>query len=77
MPLRVGGLKEEEVKVSQESTKGEKRVSALLVIVKGIPHDASDARSEALLQEAESLARGVLEKQAVTEIPHMAAWRKA
>lgn len=50
---------------------------ALLLIVEGIPQGPSDAKSEALLQEAESLARDVLSKQAVTEIPHVAAWREA
>lgn len=50
---------------------------ALLLIVEGIPQGPSGAKSEALLQEAESSARGVLSKQAVTEIPHVAAWREA
>ncbi|KAF2124946.1 B3/B4 tRNA-binding domain-containing protein [Dothidotthia symphoricarpi CBS 119687] len=48
---------------------------ALLMVVEGIPPGPSDSTSEALLQEAEASARESLSRQAVTEIPHVAAWR--
>lgn len=50
---------------------------ALLLIVEGIPNGPSDTTSETMLQEAESSARTALSKQAVTDIPHVAAWREA
>ncbi|KAF4469998.1 Phenylalanyl-tRNA synthetase B3 B4 [Fusarium albosuccineum] len=50
---------------------------ALLLVVEGIPPGPSDSASEALLQEAEASARGLLAKHSVTEIPHIAAWRDA
>jgi DNA/RNA-binding domain of Phe-tRNA-synthetase-like protein len=50
---------------------------ALLIVVEGIPPGPSDATSESLLQEAEASARAELAKQAVTDLPHVAAWRAA
>lgn len=50
---------------------------ALLMVVEGIPPGASDANSEALLQEAETSIKQQLSKSAVTELPHIAAWREA
>lgn len=50
---------------------------ALLVIISGITPSPSDATSEALLQSAESAARETLSKTAVTDIPHVVAWRNA
>ncbi|KAJ5676725.1 Phenylalanyl-tRNA synthetase [Penicillium maclennaniae] len=49
---------------------------ALLMVVQGIPPGPSDEHSEALLQEAESTIKGLLSKQPVTELPHIAAWRE-
>ncbi|KAJ6120964.1 Phenylalanyl-tRNA synthetase [Penicillium sp. IBT 18751x] len=49
---------------------------ALLMVVEGIPPGPSDEHSEALLQEAESTVKGLLSKQPVTELPHIAAWRE-
>ncbi|KAI8719375.1 B3-4 domain-containing protein [Fusarium sp. LHS14.1] len=49
----------------------------LLLVVEGIPPGPSDAASEALLQEAEKTAKGLLAKHPITEIPHIAAWRAA
>lgn len=50
---------------------------ALLLVISNIPPGPSDARSEALLLEAETSARTTLAQQAVTDIPHVAAWREA
>lgn len=49
----------------------------MLLAVDGIQPGASDAASEALLQEAETHARATLASTPVTEIPHVAAWREA
>lgn len=48
---------------------------ALLLIISNIPPGPSDAQSEALLQAAEEKARAALAQTAVTDIPHVAAWR--
>ncbi|KAJ6072690.1 hypothetical protein N7467_010775 [Penicillium canescens] len=50
---------------------------ALLMVAEGIPPGASDSNSEALLQEAETSIKQQLSKSAVTELPHIAAWREA
>ncbi|KAK5169919.1 uncharacterized protein LTR77_005897 [Saxophila tyrrhenica] len=50
---------------------------ALLIAVNGITPGPSDDQSEQMLQEAEASARDKLSKQAVTELPHIAAWREA
>ncbi len=50
---------------------------ALLVAADGIVPGPSDARSEALLQAAETAARGLLAGGPVEELPHVAAWREA
>lgn len=49
----------------------------MLLAVSGIEPGASDDASEALLQEAETHARETLASMAVTEVPHVAAWREA
>jgi DNA/RNA-binding domain of Phe-tRNA-synthetase-like protein len=49
----------------------------MLVAVSGIEPGQGDDASEALLQEAEPHARDALAARAVTEIPHVAAWREA
>lgn len=49
---------------------------ALLMVVEGIPPGPSDDSSEALLLEAEASAKHLLAKHAVTEVPHIAAWRE-
>jgi hypothetical protein len=49
----------------------------MLVAVSGIEPGQGDDASEALLQEAEVHARDALAARAVTEIPHVAAWRDA
>ena len=50
---------------------------ALLIAVDGISPGASDAQSETMLKDAEDSARAELAKQAVTTIPHVAAWQEA
>lgn len=50
---------------------------ALLIVVENIPKGPSDSTSEALLCSAESSVRLALSKQAVTDVPHIAAWREA
>ncbi|KJX96183.1 B3/4 domain-containing protein [Zymoseptoria brevis] len=49
----------------------------LLIAISGIPTGPSDASSEAMLVAAETSARSAMETQAVTDIPHVAAWREA
>ncbi|RFU79327.1 phenylalanyl-trna synthetase, b3 b4 [Trichoderma arundinaceum] len=49
---------------------------ALLMVVEGIPLAPSDNVSEALLGEAENTAKNLLSKCAVTQVPHIAAWRE-
>ena len=67
----------ESAKVAPEIFKLRPDYRALLVVVTGIPPGPSDAKSEFLLQEAEASARDTLSKQAVTDLPHVAAWRDA
>lgn len=67
----------ESAKVAPEIFKLRPDYRALLLVVSGIPTGPSDAKSEALLQEAETSAQNALSKQAITEIPHVAAWRDA
>ncbi|HAT6595055.1 B3/B4 domain-containing protein [Corynebacterium striatum] len=50
---------------------------ALLIAVDGITPAPSDAHSEQLLRNAEEVARTRLGKCAVTDFPHIAAWREA
>jgi DNA/RNA-binding domain of Phe-tRNA-synthetase-like protein len=49
----------------------------MLVAVSGIDPGRGDDASEALLLEAEAHAHAALAARAVTEIPHVAAWREA
>jgi DNA/RNA-binding domain of Phe-tRNA-synthetase-like protein len=49
----------------------------LLLAVDGLAPDPSDQASEALLQEAESAARGALRDRPADQLPHVAAWRDA
>lgn len=49
----------------------------MLLAVGGIQPGESDQASETLLQEAEAHVRDALTGQAVTEVPHVAAWREA
>ena len=67
----------ESAKVAPEIFKLRPDYRALLLVVTGIPSGPSDAKSESLLQEAEAFARDTLSKQAVTDVPHVAAWRDA
>ncbi|KZM25638.1 uncharacterized protein EKO05_0003252 [Ascochyta rabiei] len=64
-------------KIAPEVLKLRPDYRALLVVVENIPKGPSDSTSEALLQSAESSARTALSTQAVTDIPHIAAWRDA
>jgi DNA/RNA-binding domain of Phe-tRNA-synthetase-like protein len=50
---------------------------ALLLAVDGLVPGPSDSSSEALLQEAETTASGILHDRLPEEIPHVAAWREA
>lgn len=50
---------------------------ALLIAVDGITPGPSNELSERLLQEAEASARTRLSGQALTDLPHVAAWREA
>jgi DNA/RNA-binding domain of Phe-tRNA-synthetase-like protein len=50
---------------------------ALLLAVDGIEPGASDAVSEALLQQAEASALQALAGRPVEDLPHVAAWREA
>lgn len=50
---------------------------ALLLIVDGIVAGPSDAASDALLAEAETAAREMLQTMPLAELPHVAAWREA
>lgn len=49
----------------------------LLIAVSGIEPGPGDAASDALLQDAEESARAALAQTALTELPHVAAWRDA
>lgn len=48
---------------------------ALLMVVEGIPPGPSDEISEAVLQKAEASTKEALQKAAISDIPHVAAWR--
>jgi DNA/RNA-binding domain of Phe-tRNA-synthetase-like protein len=50
---------------------------ALLIAVTGLEPGGSDARSDALLEQAEGSARDALAVRPVEELPHIAAWREA
>src|SRR5436305_575900 len=50
---------------------------ALLLAVDGLVPGPSDQASDALLQAAESVARGALHDRPVEQLPHVAAWREA
>ena len=50
---------------------------AVLIAVEGLEPGPSDEASDALLRAAEDAARSALQRQAVEEIPHIAAWRDA
>ncbi|MEP7762434.1 phenylalanine--tRNA ligase beta subunit-related protein [Sanguibacter sp. 25GB23B1] len=50
---------------------------AMLVAVDGITPGPSDATSDALLRAAEESATRALAESAVTDLPHIAAWRDA
>lgn len=50
---------------------------ALLMVVEGIPPGPSDTTSENMLQEAEHHVQQLSTKSAITEFPHIAAWREA
>lgn len=48
---------------------------ALLIVVEGIPPGPSDITSETMLQEAEQQVKALSTKSAITNFPHIAAWR--
>lgn len=50
---------------------------ALLIAVSGIPIGPSDDLSASMLSQAEAAARQSMAEQAITDIPHIAAWREA
>ena len=50
---------------------------AVLLAVDGLVPGPGDAASEALLQQAESVARRALREQSADQLPHIAAWREA
>lgn len=50
---------------------------ALLLAVDGSVPGPTDATSDALLRAAEAAARDALADRAVTDLPHVAAWREA
>jgi DNA/RNA-binding domain of Phe-tRNA-synthetase-like protein len=50
---------------------------ALLLAVDGLVPGPGDDASEALLQQAESVARQALREHSVDQLPHIAAWREA
>jgi DNA/RNA-binding domain of Phe-tRNA-synthetase-like protein len=50
---------------------------AVLLAVDGLVRGPGDAASEALLQQAEAVARQALRQQPVDQLPHIAAWREA
>jgi len=50
---------------------------ALLLAVDGLVPGPSDQSSEALLQEAETTARGILHDRLPEQLRHVAAWREA
>ena len=50
---------------------------AVLLAVDGLVPGRSDDASEALLQQAESVARQALRERPVEQLPHVAAWREA
>lgn len=64
-------------RVSTEVFKLRPDYRVLLMIVDNITPAASDDLSERLLQEAEAFARTELTKTAVTNMPHISAWREA
>lgn len=49
---------------------------ALLLIIENIPPGPSDDTSSALLTQAESHATSLTSSTPITELPHIAAWRK-
>jgi len=49
----------------------------MLIAVDGIVPGPSDRSSEALLEEAETTARGMLRDRPPEDLPHVAAWRDA
>jgi hypothetical protein len=51
--------------------------AARLITADGLVPGPSDAASDALLEAAAASARGALRDAAVTELPHVAAWRDA
>ena len=50
---------------------------AVLLAVDGLVSSPSDDASEALLQQAEAVARQALREHPVDQLPHIAAWREA
>lgn len=50
---------------------------ALLIAVSGIPIGPSDDLSASMLSQAEAAARQSMSEQAITDVPHIAAWREA
>jgi DNA/RNA-binding domain of Phe-tRNA-synthetase-like protein len=50
---------------------------AMLLAVDAIVPGASDQASDALLQQAETAARGALADRTIEQLPHVAAWREA
>ena len=50
---------------------------AVLLAVDGLVPGRSDDASEAVLQQAESVARQALRERPVEQLPHVAAWREA
>lgn len=50
---------------------------ALLIAVRGIEPGESDDHSDALLSDAEVLARDILRELPVEEVPHVKSWRNA
>ncbi|OQE26249.1 hypothetical protein PENSTE_c005G01981 [Penicillium steckii] len=49
----------------------------LLIIVEGITPSPCDETSEALLKEAEAHVQNLRSTSAITDLPHIAAWREA
>ena len=50
---------------------------AVLLAVDGLVSSPGDDASEALLQQAEAVARQALREHPVDQLPHIAAWREA
>ncbi|KAJ5363003.1 Phenylalanyl-tRNA synthetase [Penicillium brevicompactum] len=67
----------EKANVAQDIFKLRPDYRVLLMVVEGISPGPSDEASESLLKEAESCVKDLLSKHAITEIPHIAAWREA